>query len=139
MTGPTKPQARLTDYLSLMQPNHWVEHVFILPQIVLALMLIPRSVASVWVPVVIGFVSTAMCASANYVLIGWFDAKSDVFHRSNALRPAVTRDLSPVWVWVEYGGLVVVGLTLVLIVLTGVDNPIFEKLTSPHYLTMRTD
>lgn len=116
ITGTTRPTARIVDYVAMMRPAHWVKHVFILPGIVLALMLIPRPWAMVWMPVLLGLVSAAMCASANYVLNEWLDAKSDAFHRSKSSRPAVTRDLSPVWVWVEYGGLVVAGLTLAWLV-----------------------
>ncbi len=111
-----RPAAKLSDYLAMMRPSHWVKHVFILPGIVLAYILIPRPLSELFVPVAVGLVSAALCASANYVLNEWLDAESDAFHRSKSSRPAVTRELSRLGVWVEYVVLVVCGLGLAIIV-----------------------
>ena len=116
ISSPTRPPARLSDYLAMMRPSHWVKHVFIVPGIVLAYILLPRPLNELVLPVLFGFLSAAICASANYVLNEWLDAESDAFHRSKSSRPAVTRQLSRLWVWVEYVGLVVAGLGLALVV-----------------------
>ena len=107
-----RPPASVADYLAMMRPSHWVKHVFILPGIVLAYVLLPTPWPEIVVPVVVGLISAALCASANYVLNEWLDAESDAFHRSKSSRPAVSRRLSRHWVWVEYGVLVVIGLGL---------------------------
>ncbi len=107
-----RPAAKLSDYLAMMRPSHWVKHVFILPGIVLAYILIPRPLTELFIPIAIGLVSAALCASANYVLNEWLDAQSDAFHRSKSSRPAVTRELSRSGVWLEYVALVVCGLGL---------------------------
>ena len=115
-TTQTRSPARLPDYLAMMRPSHWVKHVFIVPGIVLAFILLPRPLSEVVKSIILGFLSAALCASANYVLNEWLDAKSDAHHQSKSSRPAVTRELSAFWVWMEYVGCVVAGLGLALVV-----------------------
>ena len=116
VASPARPNARPSDYLAMMRPSHWVKHVFILPGIVLAYILLPRPLSELVFPILLGFASAALCASANYVLNEWLDAKSDAFHRSKSSRPAVARELSRGWVWLEYVLLVAVGLALAWLV-----------------------
>ncbi|MEE8139100.1 MAG: UbiA family prenyltransferase [Thermoanaerobaculia bacterium] len=116
LTPELRAPARATDYLAMARPDHWPKHVFIVPGIVLASILHPRPLAELWMPLVIGFVSAAAVASANYVLNEWLDAERDAFHPKKRSRPAVTKSLSPGVVWAEYAALVALGLALALVV-----------------------
>lgn len=113
---PAKDPATWIDYLSLARPGHWVKHVFIVPGVVLAILLRPQPWAEVIGRIVLGFVSAALIASANYVLNEWLDAAADAHHQSKSRRPAVAKSLSASWVWFEYAALVVLGLLTALAV-----------------------
>lgn len=104
--------ANWRDYVALARPSHWVKHVFILPGIVLAIILLDRSLEGVAIPVSLGLLSAACVASANYVLNEWLDARSDAFHPDKARRPAVARRLSGRVVTVEYLLLSGIGVAL---------------------------
>lgn len=111
-----KQPATWVDYLSLARPTHWGKHIFIVPGVVLAILLRPQPWPEVIGRIIIGFVSAALIASANYVLNEWLDADYDAHHHSKSSRPAVTKDLSPTWVWFEYAALVAAGLGAALAV-----------------------
>jgi 4-hydroxybenzoate polyprenyltransferase len=111
-----KTPATAVDYLAMARPDHWLKHVFIVPGIILASILHPRSPTELWFPVVLGFLSAAAVASANYVLNEWLDADRDAFHPKKSSRPAVQRKLDRGWVWTEYAVLMGIGLGLALAV-----------------------
>lgn len=98
------------DYVALARPGHWIKHVFILPGIALALLLRPPQWADLAVPLLLGLLSAALLASANYVLNEWLDARFDRHHHTKSDRPAVAKRLSAGWVWFEYLLLGIVGL-----------------------------
>ena len=106
------PRATLRDYLALARPDHWIKHVFILPGIVLAYILHPAALSSLALPALVGLLSAAAAASANYVLNEWLDRRHDAFHPTKSQRPAVNRQLSPLLVALEYAALAAVSLAL---------------------------
>lgn len=111
-----RPPGRWLDYVALARPDHWIKHVFIIPGIVLAEVLIgPGSSLSPWT-LLLGFASAALVASANYVLNEWLDAGFDAHHPRKAARPAVRKRLSRLVVYAEYGVLLAAGLALALAV-----------------------
>jgi len=110
--GESRRDATLIDYLSIARPSHWVKHVFILPGIVLAYLLKPTDPIGLIVPILVGFVSAALTASANYVLNEWLDADYDVHHPRKSKRSAVTKNMPARWVWLEYVLLAATGLAL---------------------------
>ncbi len=111
-TSDSRPAAAFADYIALARPDHYVKHVFIVPGIVLALVLHGRSPAGSLLSIVVGFLSAAAIASANYVLNEWLDAPFDAFHPSKSTRPAVAKWMSRGWVWTEYLLLAGTGLGL---------------------------
>ena len=108
----SRPTAGPRDYLALARPSHWVKHIFILPGIVLAGLLLGERLADHWSAIVLGLVSAALVTSANYVLNEWLDARSDAHHPIKRARPAVAKRLSPALVALEYVALAGVGLAL---------------------------
>lgn len=111
-----KLPATWRDYLSLARPDHWVKHVLILPGIILASMFRPERVTEHVSDVLIGLLSAAAIASANYVLNEWLDAAFDAFNAHKADRPAVRKRLSRLVVVLEYIGLALGGLVLAALV-----------------------
>ena len=106
------PAATARDYLALARVDHWVKHVFIVPGIVLACVLLGRSPLGSLTAIALGFASACLVASANYVLNEWLDAERDRHHPVKSNRPAVAKRLSPAVVWTEYLALAAAGLGL---------------------------
>lgn len=112
MHSPPRESGTWVDYLSLARPSHWIKHVFILPGITLAVLLHDRALGDLVAPILLGMLSAACIASANYVLNEWSDAESDAYHPTKASRPAVAKDLSGRIVAIEYLLLSGVGISL---------------------------
>ncbi|MFQ5350179.1 MAG: UbiA family prenyltransferase [Thermoanaerobaculia bacterium] len=110
------PAGTAIDYLTLARVDHWVKHVFIVPGIVLACVLLERSPLGSLPTVGLGFAAAALVASANYVLNEWLDAERDRHHPVKSSRPAVAKRLSPALVWTEYLALAAAGLGLAAVV-----------------------
>lgn len=109
-----RPAGRLGDYLAIARPDHWIKHVFMVPGIVLAWVEQPPASpsASIVLDFLLGFVSAALVASANYVLNEWLDAGFDRHHPTKSKRPAVARRLRRGIVIAEYLALAAGGLAL---------------------------
>jgi 4-hydroxybenzoate polyprenyltransferase len=112
-----RPPARWKDYVSIARPEHWVKHVFIIPGVVLAWLTRSGSIGQPSVgALILGFVSAALIASANYVLNEWLDAGFDRHHPTKSQRPGVARQLRASVVVVEYALLALSGLGLAILV-----------------------
>jgi 4-hydroxybenzoate polyprenyltransferase len=126
---PTTP-ATAADYLALARVDHWVKHVFIIPGIALACVLLGRSPLESLAAIGLGFAAAALVASANYVLNEWLDAERDRHHPVKSRRPAVAKQLSPTVVWVEYLALAAAGLGLAAAV-----SPLFLATAALFFLS----
>lgn len=111
-------RAGLADYIAIARPDHWLKHVFIIPGIVLAHLLVARGEPIPWLVIIAGFVVAALISSANYVINEWLDARFDQHHPMKSKRPAVAKTLSAKLIYTEYALLTVVGLGLAALVST---------------------
>ena len=109
-----RPRATLADYVAIARPDHWLKHVFILPGIVLAYILVPEGAGLSIRTILLGLVSAAAISSANYVINEWLDAAFDAHHPSKSRRPAVATAMSPWLVDAEYVLLAAVGLLIAM-------------------------
>ncbi|MGH6905707.1 MAG: UbiA family prenyltransferase [Geminicoccaceae bacterium] len=110
--GPTlKPAATLADYIAIARPDHWIKHIFVLPGIVLAWVLVPEWASDLSLTTIaLGLAAAAAISSANYVINEWLDATFDAHHPTKSLRPAVTKEMSSALVYLEYALLAALGL-----------------------------
>jgi 4-hydroxybenzoate polyprenyltransferase len=113
-----RSNAGLVDYIAIARPDHWLKHVFIIPGIVLAHLLVARGEPIPWLVIIAGFVVAALISSANYVINEWLDARFDQHHPMKSKRPAVAKQLSPRLVYAEYALLTVAGLGLAALIST---------------------
>jgi len=106
----------LRTYISIARPNHWVKHIFIIPGIVGAIILVRDIDDGLLMRCVLGFSSACLIASANYVINEWLDAMLDLHHPLKCQRPGAKGLLSPVIVVLEYILLAFLGLGLAFMV-----------------------
>lgn len=103
-------------YLKLLRLDHWRKNIFIFPGMVLAISTLEKSnffsSPEVYWKVLIGFVSTCLVASSNYILNEWLDRSSDVFHPFKKQRPAITATLKAKFIYALYATCLVLGLML---------------------------
>jgi len=110
--SPQPARGTLADYVAIARPSHWVKPVFIVPGFVLARLLVGGHLAALGPDLLLGFLSAAALASANYVLNEWLDAGFDAHHPVKSKRPIVSKQLSTLLIVLEYGALVGLGLLL---------------------------
>lgn len=110
--------AKLSSYIKIARPDHWIKNFFIMPGLVLAVILIgkPESIGGFIVKLLAGFFSTCFIASANYVINEWLDAEFDKYHPTKKFRPVVSENMKFSLVMVEYAICIVIGLGLALLV-----------------------
>ncbi len=112
-TGVAKVQAGIRDYIALIRPDYWVKNIFILPGILFAIAVYDVELTgNLFLKILVGFVSTCMVASANYVINEYLDAEFDKFHPLKKQRTSVVRVVNPVIIYGEYAFLAIAGLAL---------------------------
>jgi decaprenyl-phosphate phosphoribosyltransferase len=100
----------MNDYIKIARPDHWFKNVFMLPGTALALVIFPDRHEHLFFQLLLGLMSTCLIASANYVINEYLDAEFDQFHPIKKNRPSVAGLIRPLYVIIEYGLLVILGL-----------------------------
>ena len=101
-------------YIKIARPDHWIKQMFVFPGCMFALLLagIHMDINSVVYTTILGFVSTCLIASANYVINEWLDAEFDKFHPTKKYRSVVQEDVKKSIVYLEYAILTVLGFAI---------------------------
>lgn len=103
----------LEGYIAILRIDHWFKNIFMLPGMVFALLFFEITFSwSLVLMMFLGILATCLIASANYVINEWLDAEFDKFHPVKKHRPAVTQELSPQIIYLEYVILAIVGLAI---------------------------
>jgi 4-hydroxybenzoate polyprenyltransferase len=105
-----KMQGSVAAYLASACLDHSTKHVFIVPGMILAYLLRGIHTASLVSSITLGLIAAICIASANYVINEWFDREFDKFHLTKSQRAAVKTQLSGNIIFLEWTGLVAVGL-----------------------------
>jgi decaprenyl-phosphate phosphoribosyltransferase len=112
-SGVEKVHAGIKDYIAIIRPDYWMKNIFIIPGILFAIAVYDVSLTStLFLKILIGFVSTCLVASANYVINEYLDAAFDKYHPIKKERTSVVRVVNPVIIYSEYAFLAIVGLAL---------------------------
>ena len=100
-------------YIRIMRPDHWIKQLFILPGVAFALFMIPTAgIRSRLTQLILGFISTCLIASANYVINEWLDREFDRYHPVKKHRSVVEQGADPRVVYGMYAVLTAAGFII---------------------------
>ncbi len=110
----------LSPYVRIARPSHWFKNIFLVPGILLGFYFFPELLDRPFlIPVLIGFASTCLVASSNYVLNEILDAPGDAHHPDKHQRPIPAGLVSLRLAYAEWLLLAAAGLALASAINTG--------------------
>ena len=100
-------------YIRIMRLDHWIKQLFILPGIGFALFMLPdTNIREEAGRILLGFFSTCLIASANYVINEWLDRDFDQYHPVKKHRSIVENGADVRIIYLLYGTLTALGILL---------------------------
>lgn len=105
----------MNKYIRIMRIDHWIKNVFIFPGIIFAMLLVKEHGgydSMLLQRIILGFASTCLIASSNYVINEWLDAEFDKYHPVKKHRAVVEEDVKGSVVYILYAVLAACGLFL---------------------------
>lgn len=113
--SPARPT--LLGHLKIARADHWFKNVFVLPGLIVAVSADADRIPSGLVTrLIIGLVAVCLVASSNYVINEVLDAPTDRAHPVKKNRPVPAGEVSIPLAYVQWLGLMVVGIGLSLMV-----------------------
>ncbi|MCI0567315.1 MAG: UbiA prenyltransferase family protein [Acidobacteria bacterium] len=105
--------AKVRSYVDIARVDHWFKNVFVLPGMVAAFLLEPRTrTISAVFPALEGLLAVCLVASSNYVINEILDAHTDRFHPSKKSRPLVSGTVKVPLAYAEWLILAAAGFVL---------------------------
>lgn len=101
-TASGRSKARIGDYMALARFDHMTKHVFIVPGLIIAAVLLRPPIDHFIGNLIPGLLSAVLIASANYIINEWLDREFDAYHPLKSKRAAVQAQLKPKLVYLQY-------------------------------------
>lgn len=114
---PHRGRATLAGHIEIARADHWVKNVFVLPGMIVALSLDPKSLVNLnLLNVLGGFIAICLIASSNYVINEVLDGPFDRLHPTKHTRPVPSGRVNIPLAWVQWIVLMIAGMSLAITV-----------------------
>lgn len=103
---------RIAAHISIARLDHSLKNVFVLPGVFLPLLGEHVDARELFPKLIVGFLAVTLIACSNYVINELLDAPFDRLHPKKKVRPAALGLVSPTAAYIQWIGMMVIGLIL---------------------------